>query len=195
VEALRAPSLRSHSGSTESPRRTLPPCNTDAYTPTLARLCCAATRSIPTSLGRLPWGSVVITQRGQEPLIFRRTVSPIATTFPIQVSSTKARSPGAVRTTIFGRKRLTSKRPCGYSSRNRSSVAVVNTWTTAVSKNVPSGSVKSVTVSLRSRPSISGQYSSALAVELSAREGAAAWPPDWPRRMLRCGRARATESG
>ena len=161
------------SGSTESPRRTLPPCNTDAYTPTLARLCWAAARSIPTSLGRSPWGSVVITQRGQEPVIFRRTISPTATTFPIQASSAKARSPSGVCTTKLGRKRRASKRPWGYSSRNRSSVAVVSTWTTAVSKNVPSGSVKSVTVSLWSRPSISGQYSSALAVELSALEGAA----------------------
>ena len=91
----------------------------------------------------------------------------------IKASSTKARSPSGVCTTMLGRKRRASKRPCGYSSRNRSSVAVVSRWTTAVSKNVPSGSVKSVTASLCSRPSISGQYSSALAVELSAREGAA----------------------
>src|SRR5437899_4465035 len=63
---------------------------------------------------------------------------------------------------MFGRNRRTSKRPWGYSSRRRSSVAVVNRWTMAQSKNVPSGRVKSVTVSRWSRPSMSGQYSSAL---------------------------------
>ena len=55
----------------------------------------------PHVLGEITLGSVVITQRGQEPVIFRRTVSPIATTLPIQASSTKARSPPAVCTTIW----------------------------------------------------------------------------------------------
>src|SRR6266508_3106234 len=41
-----------YSSHTESPRRTLPVRNTEAYTPTLARLCWAADRRMPTSLGR-----------------------------------------------------------------------------------------------------------------------------------------------
>jgi hypothetical protein len=51
---------------------------------------------------------------------------PIARICPIQASSTKSFSPFAVSTTIFGRNRRTSKRPGGYSSRSRSSVAVVS---------------------------------------------------------------------
>ena len=88
-----------------------------------------------------------MTQRGQGPVMLRRTSSPMASVWPIHAFSTKSLTPSVVCTTTFGRKRRTSNRPCGYSSRSRSRVAVVSTWTTAQSKNVPSGSSKSVTVS------------------------------------------------
>jgi hypothetical protein len=93
----------------------------------------------PGSFARSPSGSVVITQRGQGPVMLKRTASPIATVRPIQAFSTKSFTPLAVSTTIFGRNRRTSKRPGGYSSRSRSTVAVVSRWMTAQSKNVPSG--------------------------------------------------------
>src|SRR5829696_2275738 len=63
-----------------------------------------------------------------------------------------------VDTTMFGRNLRASKRPCGYSSRRRSMVEVVSKCTTAMSKNVPAGISKSVTVSLYSRPGMSSQY-------------------------------------
>src|SRR6266478_1484829 len=61
--------------------------------------------------------------------MLRRTVSVIASVCPIQAFSTKPFSPFAVSTTMFARNRRTSKRPSGYSSRSRSSVAVVSTCT------------------------------------------------------------------
>jgi hypothetical protein len=61
---------------------------------------CAQDTCIP---GRLPWGSVVVTQRSQGPVMLRRTASPIARICPIQAF--------AVSTTIFGRNRRTSKAP------------------------------------------------------------------------------------
>src|SRR6266852_7893985 len=69
---------------------------------------------MPLSFGRSPWDSVVITQRGQGPVMLNRT-APIASICPIQAFSTKSFSPFAVSTTMFGRNRRTSKRPCGYS--------------------------------------------------------------------------------
>jgi len=77
----------------------------------------------------------------------RRTAFANVRVCPIQAFSTKSLAPLAVSTTMFGRNRRTSKRPCGYSSRRRSSVAVVTRCTSAQSKNVPSGNEKSVTVS------------------------------------------------
>jgi len=50
---------------------------------------------------------------------------------------------------------------------------VVRMWTVAVSKKVPAGKLKSVTVSRRSRPSISSQYSS----EVSLLEAGASCSP------------------
>src|SRR5215469_17430091 len=67
-----------------------------------------------------------MTQRGQGPVTLSRTDSPILSTCPIQAFSTKSFSPLEVSTTMFGQNRRTSNRPCGYSVRNRSSVAVVS---------------------------------------------------------------------
>src|SRR5258707_8324622 len=75
---------------------------------------------MPVSRGRSPWGSVVITQRAQGPVMLRRTASPIARICPIQASSVKSFSPFAVSTTIFGRNRRTSKRPGGRSEEHTS---------------------------------------------------------------------------
>src|SRR5262245_33845453 len=102
---------------TGSPRRTVPPRTTAAYTPTLTWLCWAAVRRIPGSLERSPCARVVITQRPQGPVMFRRTAVPMASVWPIQAFSAKPFSPEASCTTMFGRNRRTSKRPCGYSSR------------------------------------------------------------------------------
>ena len=59
---------------------------------------------------------------------------------------------------MFGLKRRTSKRPSGYNSRRRLIVEVVVMCITAISKKVRGGMFSSVTLSLCSRPSISGQY-------------------------------------
>ena len=61
-----------------SPRRIEPPRATAAYTPTLTWLCCAAVRRIPGSHERSPCARVVITQRPQGPVMFRRTAVPMA---------------------------------------------------------------------------------------------------------------------
>src|SRR2546428_2770776 len=162
MDALHSARLSRYSILTGSPRRIVPPRTTAAYTPTLTWLCWAAVRRIPGSLARSPCARVVITQRPQGPVMFRRTAGPMASVWPTQAFSAKLFSLGPSCATIFGRKRRASKRPSGYNSRRRASVAVVNRWTMATSKNVPSGSVKSVTVSRWSRPAMSGQYSSAL---------------------------------
>ena len=59
------------------------------------------------------WANVVITQRPQGPVMWRRTSSPMASVCPIQASSTKPCSPPRASTTMLGRKRWTSNRPCG----------------------------------------------------------------------------------
>jgi hypothetical protein len=41
-----------------------PPLATEARTPAFTALCCAAVRRIPESLGRSPCGNVIMTQRG-----------------------------------------------------------------------------------------------------------------------------------
>jgi hypothetical protein len=41
-----------------------PPLVTEAHTPAFTALCCAAVRRIPESLGRSPCGNVIMTQRG-----------------------------------------------------------------------------------------------------------------------------------
>src|SRR6266851_4495286 len=105
--------LRLYSSLIESPRLILPPCTTDAYTPTLTWLCCAAVRRIPGSLGKSRCASVVITQRAQLRSIFRRTLSPIATIRPSQAFSTKPSEPSVDFTTTFGRNLGTAKRPSG----------------------------------------------------------------------------------
>src|SRR5438309_415406 len=122
---LTLPEVSRYSILTGSPQRIVPPRTTAAYTPTLTWLCWAAVRRIPGSLGRFPCARVVITQRPQGTVIFRRTAVPMASVWPIQAFSAKPFSPEASCTTMFGRNRRTSNRPCGYSSRRRSSVAVV----------------------------------------------------------------------
>src|SRR5258708_34615629 len=85
--------IDAYSSLIESPRRIFPPCNTDAYTPTLTWLCCALMRRLPGSLGRLPCASVVITHRAQLRSTPRRTLSPVATFRPSQAFSTKPSDP------------------------------------------------------------------------------------------------------
>ena len=107
-----------------------------------------------------------MTQRGRGMTTDRQTSAPILKLWPTHAFSTKSFTPEETSTTMFGRNLLTSKRPCGKTSRRRSIVAEVTRWTGAKSKNVPGGAPRamdsSVTVSLLGRPSISGQYSSKL---------------------------------
>src|SRR5439155_12326567 len=106
-----------------------------------------------------------MTQRGQGMTTDRQTSAPILKLWPTHAFSTKSFTPGETSTTMFGRNLLTSKRPCGKTSRRRSIVAEVTRWTGAKSKNVPGGAPRamdsSVTVSLLGRPSISGLLGSA----------------------------------
>ena len=54
-----------------------------------------------------------LTQRGQWSVISSTTSSPIRSSRPTQLLSTNWASSFSGRTTMLGRKRLTSKRPCG----------------------------------------------------------------------------------
>jgi len=94
--------------SLDSPAR-----RTSPYTPTWTSLWRAAVRRIPLSFGRSPCGSVVMTQRGQWSVIASTTSSPIRSSLPTHLVSTNSASSFSGRTTMLGRKRLTSKRPCG----------------------------------------------------------------------------------
>src|SRR5437899_466129 len=54
---------------------------------------------MPRSCGKSPWGSVVITQRGQGPVTFRQTWLPIASAPPAQPFSIKSSRFEGVRNT------------------------------------------------------------------------------------------------
>jgi hypothetical protein len=98
------------------------------------------------SADRLERGSS-FTQQGHGSVMPRRIRIAIARLWPSQAFSTKSFTPFAVSTTMLGRNRRTAKRPLGYSSCNRASVAVVSTCTEAQSKKVPAGKLQSMTVS------------------------------------------------
>ena len=133
-----------------------PPRTTVAYTPTFPPFPWTAVRSTAGSLGRLPWLSVVMTQRGQGPST-RNCTPPSVSARPAQPFSTNPPDPSVSSITTFGQKRGTSKRLAGDKVRRRSRVAVVTRWTAAQSKNVPDARGNSNTSSRWASQSWSGQ--------------------------------------
>src|SRR5262249_56892343 len=115
---------RAQVSSTLPPRRTRPQRMTDAYTPTSPPFPWTAVRRTAGSLGRLPWLSVVITQRGQGPSI-RNCTSPSVSIRPAQPFSTNPLDPSVDSITKFGRNRGTSKRLAGDNLPIWSSLALV----------------------------------------------------------------------
>jgi hypothetical protein len=103
-------------------------CSTEACTPALILLCSTA---LPEFLGLcVNRAAQASSSRDVRNLrsIFRRMLSPIAMIRPSQTPAAKPVGPSVGFTTTFGRNLGTAKRPSGYSSSRRCSVAVVRMW-------------------------------------------------------------------
>src|SRR5215213_11945101 len=101
------------SNCTKSPRRTIPPCSTDAYTPAWTWLYFATVRKMPKSLGRSPCGRVIITHLVQGAMTLNTISSPTVSFLPTHEFSIKSFSIELDSITMFGLNLRTSKRPSG----------------------------------------------------------------------------------